>query len=206
MSGIVSAMADNLALGTYDLVLDAAGAVVSFLLGAACTAIMVNYVRRQRLYSEYALPLLLEATLLLVFGVLGVRLQQVQGLFIPTTVMLLCFIMGLQNAVITKLSHAEIRTTHVTGIVTDIGIELGKLAYWNADDRQPKVVANRERLGVLGGLLCCFFVGGVVGAIGFKRMGFISTVPLAALLCALAIVPAIDDMVRVAARIRRGRW
>jgi len=38
---------------------------------------------------------------------------------------LLCFIMGLQNAVITKISHAEIRTTHVTGLVTDVGIELG---------------------------------------------------------------------------------
>ena len=36
---------------------------------------------------------------------------------------------GLQNALITKLSRAEIRTTHITGIVTDIGIELGKLLY-----------------------------------------------------------------------------
>ncbi|WP_276522724.1 DUF1275 family protein [Cupriavidus necator] len=33
---------------------------------------------------------------------------------------------------ITKLSNAEIRTTHLTGMVTDIGIELGKLCYWNA--------------------------------------------------------------------------
>jgi len=33
-------------------------------------------------------------------------------------VLLLCFMMGLQNAVISKLSNAEIRTTHVAGIVT----------------------------------------------------------------------------------------
>jgi uncharacterized membrane protein YoaK (UPF0700 family) len=203
MSGIVSTMADSLALGGYDMVLDAAGAILSFLLGAACTALMVNYGRRQHLYSEYALPLLLEAVLLLVFGVLGARLQLVPGLFIPATVMLLCFIMGLQNAVVTKLSHAEIRTTHVTGIVTDIGIELGKLAYWNADRSQPKVVANRERLAVLGALLACFFAGGVTGAIGFKHMGFISTVPLAALLTLLAIVPTVDDLLRLNARIRR---
>lgn len=206
MTGMVSSMADNFVLGSYDLVLDAAGAIVSFVLGAACTAVMVNYVRRQRLYSEYALPLLLEAVLLLVFGVLGTRLQKVQGLFIPFTVMLLCFIMGLQNALITKLSHAEIRTTHMTGIVTDIGIELGKLAYWNADRSQPIVSANRERLGVLGMLLLCFLAGGLTGAVGFKHMGFISTVPLAGLLCALAIVPAIDDMSRVVGRIKRGRW
>jgi uncharacterized membrane protein YoaK (UPF0700 family) len=195
-------MADNLALGGYDLVLDAAGAILSFLLGAACTALMVNYARRRRLYSEYALPLLLEAALLLVFGVLGARLQSVHGLFVPLTVMLLCFIMGLQNALVTKLSHAEIRTTHMTGIVTDIGIELGKGLYWNADRSKPKVGANRERLGLLATLLFCFFTGGVAGAIGFKHFGFVSTVPLAAALCLLAIVPALDDVVRFARRKR----
>jgi uncharacterized membrane protein YoaK (UPF0700 family) len=205
MTGVVSAMADNLVLGGYDVVLDAAGAILSFLAGAACTALMVNYVRRQRLHSEYALPLLLEAVLLLVFGVMGVRLQGMPGLFIPATVMLLCFIMGLQNAVITKLSHAEIRTTHMTGIVTDIGIELGKLAYWNADRNQPRVDGDRGRLGLLAALLFCFFGGGVAGAIGFRRFGFLSTVPLAALLCLVAIVPMVDDLLRVFGRIRRWR-
>jgi uncharacterized membrane protein YoaK (UPF0700 family) len=38
---------------------------------------------------------------------------------------------GLQNAVISKLSNAEICNTHVTGVVTDIGIGLGKFVYWN---------------------------------------------------------------------------
>jgi hypothetical protein len=93
----------------------------------------------------------------------------------------------------------------VTGIVTDLGIELGKLVYWNADRDQPKVLANRERLRVLGTLLFCFFAGGVAGAIGFKRIGFLSTAPLAALLCILAIVPTLDDMMVVLARIRRRR-
>jgi uncharacterized membrane protein YoaK (UPF0700 family) len=143
--------------------------------------------------------------LLLGFGVLGARLSHIEGLFVPLTVMLLCFIMGLQNAVITKISHAEIRTTHMTGIVTDIGIELGKLAYWNADGgkARPKVLANRARLRVLSLLLLSFFVGGVAGALGFKRIGYLSTVPLAAILCLLAIVPTVDDVVRVVVRLRR---
>ncbi|MFL6674489.1 MAG: YoaK family protein [Massilia sp.] len=206
MTGIVSSVADNLVLGSYAPVFAALGAILSFLLGAACTAVMVNYVRRQRLYSEYALPLLVEAILLLAFGMLGARLSAIEGLFLPFTVMLLCFIMGLQNAVITKISHAEIRTTHMTGIVTDIGIELGKLLYWNADRGagRPKVEANRMRLKLLAGLLLAFFIGGVAGAVGFRHVGYLSTVPLAALLCALAIVPTVDDMVRVFGRLRRG--
>jgi uncharacterized membrane protein YoaK (UPF0700 family) len=196
MTGIVSAMADNAVLGLYDLVLDGAGGLLSFVCGAACSAVMVNYARRRRLQSEFAFPLLLEALLLLCFGVLGVRLARIEGLFVPATVMLLCFIMGLQNAVITKLSHAEIRTTHVTGVVTDIGIELGKLVYWNRDPNAAgaKVVADRRRLAILTTLVGCFFVGGIAGAVGFKVLGYVSTVPLALVLVALAGAPAVDDM------------
>ncbi|WP_020654167.1 YoaK family protein [Massilia niastensis] len=202
MTGLVSSVADHLVLGDYVLALAALGAVLSFLLGAACTAVLVNYVRRRGLLSAYALPLLVEAVLLLVFGVLGARLATIGGLFVPLTVMLLCFTMGLQNAVITKVSHAEIRTTHMTGIVTDIGIELGKLCYWNADGgrRRPKVLANRSRLALLVSLLGAFLVGGIAGTLGFRHLGYVSTVPLAALLCLLAIVPAVDDALRVLAR------
>ena len=196
MTGIVSAMADNIALGAYDLVLGGAGGLLSFLLGAACSAIMVNYSRRRRLHGEFALPLLLEAFLLLCFGLLGARLATVAGLFVPVTVMLLCFIMGLQNALITKLSKADIRTTHITGIVTDIGIELGKSLYWNSpgSSKQPPVAVNRVKLQMLTLLALSFFLGGVVGAFGFKYLGYIATVPLALVLITLAIVPALDDM------------
>ncbi|TKC81452.1 DUF1275 domain-containing protein [Trinickia terrae] len=197
MSGIVSAIADQAALGDIPLALGGIGSLVSFLLGAACSAVLVNWGRRRSLHSQYVLPLLLEATLLLLFGLLGSHLALWEAFFIPVTVVLLCFIMGLQNAMITKLSGAEIRTTHMTGIVTDIGIELGKLFYWNS----PKVtadatavIANRAKLRVHSAMLASFFVGGVIGAVGFKHVGYVSTVPLAALLVTLAIVPVIDDM------------
>ena len=195
MTGIVSGAADDLALGAAGLALEALGAMLSFLAGAACTAMMVNHARRHALASAYALPLLLEAVLLLAFGVLGARLAGARGLFVPAAVMLLCFMMGLQNALMTKLSHAEIRTTHMTGIVTDIGIELGKLLYWNADGaRLPRVAANPARLALLCGLLGSFFAGGVAGALGFRQAGWMATVPLAVGLMVLGIGPAIDDV------------
>jgi uncharacterized membrane protein YoaK (UPF0700 family) len=196
MTGIVSSMADNIALGEQGVALTGFGAVLSFLTGAATCAVLVNFARRRQMQSEYALPLLLEAFLLLCFGLMGARLARIEGLFVPATVMLLCFIMGLQNAVITKLSRAEIRTTHVTGIVTDIGIELGKLVYWNASGTDPQraVEADRDHLRVLSSLLAFFFVGGVIGALGFKHVGYLSTLPLAVMLIALASAPAFDDL------------
>ena len=151
MTGVVSSMADHIALGQVTLVVSGLGAVLSFLLGAMASALMISFAKRHRLRSSYALPLLLEAVLLLVFGMLGARLETVQGLFVPMTVMLLCFMMGLQNAVISNISGAAVRTTHLTGVITDLGIELGRLLYWNRRRGPPveRVVADRRKLCLL---------------------------------------------------------
>ncbi len=192
MSGMLSSVADNLALGELSLVITAILSLASFMLGAAATALMVNYARRNSSGSEYAPTLLLEAILLLVFGLVGKHLQAHELIRLSLTAILLSFTMGLQNALITKISHAEIRTTHVTGLCTDIGIELGKLFYWNRNAAladAPRVAANRGRLRVHVQLVLSFFAGGVVGALGFKHVGFVSTIPLAVGLVAMASAP-----------------
>ncbi|MGZ8287933.1 MAG: YoaK family protein [Telluria sp.] len=196
MTGIVSSIADNLALGTAGIGIAGLAALLSFVTGATCSAILVTFSRQRKMHSEYALPLMLEAILLLCFGLLGSRLAIVDGLFVSLTVMLLAFIMGLQNAVITKLSKAEIRTTHITGIVTDIGIEIGKLIYCQvAAQREAAPVApNIPRLRLLSALVGFFFAGGVAGALGFRYIGYFSTVPLALVLVAMASIPIIDDV------------
>ncbi len=196
MTGIVSAMADSVALGRLGLVLTGIGAVIAFLAGAASSAMLINWARRQQLQSEYALSLLLEAGLLLVFGLMGARMDGWQWFAVPATLLLLCYVMGLQNAMITKVSRAEIRTTHVTGIVTDLGIELGKWLYWNQAVDGQRVVADRAKMRLLSAMLLMFFGGGVVGALGFTHLGFVSTIPLAAVLLVLAVVPVWDDLVR----------
>ncbi|HZL25766.1 MAG TPA: YoaK family protein, partial [Acidobacteriaceae bacterium] len=68
MSGVVSGMSDNLALGNGALLLAGAGALVSFVAGAALTAMLVNWGRRRNRHGAYAVPLVVEAGLLLVFG------------------------------------------------------------------------------------------------------------------------------------------
>src|SRR5690349_18930767 len=71
MSGILSSMADNMALGSIGLVAAGLAGFVPFVSGAACSAILINWGRRHRLGGRYALPLMLEAALLALFGVLG---------------------------------------------------------------------------------------------------------------------------------------
>ena len=198
MTGIVSSLSDHLVLGHTAVALAALAALLSFLLGAMTTAILVNWGRRRQLHGAYALPLVLEASLLLAFGLLGSGLRLWTALLVPVTVLLLCFIMGLQNAVISKISHAEIRTTHLTGLVTDLGIELGKLIYVNRRgpvDHAP-VRASRARMRTQGLLIGLFFIGGLSGAFGFQLAGYVTTVPLALLLLLIALRPVLRDLGR----------
>jgi uncharacterized membrane protein YoaK (UPF0700 family) len=195
MTGIVSSAADNLVLGNIALAVTAALSLLSFIAGAATTALLVNYSKRGSGKNVYAAPLKIEAVLLLVFGLVGATLQPHEIIGISLTAILLCYMMGLQNALVTKISNAEIRTTHVTGLVTDIGIELGKLMYWNRTHAASNhtVLANRTRLRVHGLLVVSFFVGGVVGALGFKYAGFASTIPLALPLVAMSLAPSLES-------------
>ena len=196
MTGIVSAMADRLVLGDATVVLIAFASLISFLAGAMTSTVLVNWGLRHRLHSAYTLPLLLEAAALILFGLLGASLSLATALLVPATVLLLCYLMGVQNAVITKISRAEIRTTHVTGLVTDLGIELGKLVYVNRRPGAPPVRANRERMRTHGLLIGLFFIGGIVGAIGFQLAGYVMTVPLAGLLLLISWRPVVADLRR----------
>ncbi len=196
MSGIVSGMADHLALGEVRLALSLLVMLVCFVLGAMHSTWLILWARRQRLRGGYGVSMMEEAGLLLVFGLLGAVLSLHRGFFTPVTVMLLCFIMGMHNTIVTKLSGGLLRSTHMTGIATDIGIELTKMSYFNRgqNPRVKAVQANRNRLFVYLMILLSFFAGGVVGALGFKHLGYAFTLPLAALLFTLGLRPVWYDM------------
>lgn len=71
---------------------------------------------------------------------------------------------GLQNALATTYSGAIIRTTHVTGIFTDLGIMLGETFRGKTFDKRKAMLF----LLIIGG----FIVGGVVGAYAFGQYRF----------------------------------
>jgi len=198
MTGFASMISDMLVLGSFTVAIGATGALLAFVAGAACTAVLVNWARQNHLRSEYALPLLLEAGLLLVFGLLGATLNRQTPFAVPLTVLVLAFTMGLQNALVSKISASQIRTTHMTGVITDMGIELGKLFYWNQGARPPElqVRANRIKLRLYAMLLGAFMAGGVVGAAGFKFLGFVWVLPMAGLLLLMSLPPLWSDCLR----------
>lgn len=192
ITGMVSSFADQIVLRNFELAGIAALSWVAFASGAATTALMVNFLRQINRRNLYAIPLLTEAVLILLFGAFGGTLKQHELADVSLAVITLCFTMGLQNALITKISEAEIRTTHLTGLTTDMGIEIGKLLYWNSSRPSHKrvaVVANVKKLRIHASLIASFIIGGVAGAFSFNYAGFISAVPLSLALAAIAIAP-----------------
>ncbi|MBL8509497.1 MAG: DUF1275 domain-containing protein, partial [Chitinimonas sp.] len=83
MSGIVSAMADDIVLSRWTLVGAGLGALLAFLSGAATSAILINWGRRRQAHSEFALPLVLEAVLLLGFGLVGAAMSRHDVVLVP---------------------------------------------------------------------------------------------------------------------------
>lgn len=207
VTGVVSAMADELADGDLATALAALSMMLSFLAGAFVCTTLISFGQRRRMRSRYALTLVFEAMLMMVFGFMGNRLQQEIRFTLPSTVMLLCFIMGMHNTVTSIISGAAVRTTHLTGTVTDIGIELSRLTYVNVHHRhgRERIVANRQKLTLLLLILASFIVGGISGALGFRHIGFKVTVPLALFLGFLAARPLLLEMRLLLHRLRR-QW
>jgi uncharacterized membrane protein YoaK (UPF0700 family) len=196
MTGLVSTIADHLILGSYVVCGLGVVGLLAFWIGAVCTTLLIHLARARHWQCEYALPLLLEAMWLLCFGLLGAKVNALLHDWMAVlSIAILCFLMGTQNALITKISAAEIRTTHVTGIVTDLGILAGRwLSYKFFPNMRLPNETMRQRLTLLLGLLLCFFIGGVLGALGFKFVGYGFTAVLACLLSMVSIVPVLNDL------------
>ena len=192
MTGLTAMLADGLALGAARVALLCVTGIGSFVLGAACCALLFNWARRRGLRSRYAIVLLVEAALVLLIGLLAHELTSAERSW--ALIALLGLTMGLQNAIITKISDAQIRTTHVTGMVTDIGIELGKLVYPVRRDDPDPVRPQLDRLGLHSLLVGTFFAGGVIGALAYQVIGFVTVVPTASILLVFASIPLIEDL------------
>jgi uncharacterized membrane protein YoaK (UPF0700 family) len=137
-------------------ILHLAGMLGSFLLGCAVSGFITRDSALQ-LGRHYGVALLLEAALLAT----SVPLLGRGNLIGLDAAACAC---GLQNAMVSTYSGSVIRTTHVSGMFTDLGLSLGHLL------RGVPVNPLRLRLCVL--VISGFFAGGVVGTLAFWRWSY----------------------------------
>ena len=108
--------------------------VISFGVGAVISAVLTESARHQGNRSKYVLPIAVELVLLAVFGLeydalRGADLSAHPG-WRYLLIALPSMAMGIQNATITKISGSVVRTTHLTGVLTDLSLEGVQFLFW----------------------------------------------------------------------------
>ncbi len=186
MTGNVSSLSDRIALGNVAAGAFFLGIVVTFIGGSTVSTLLINAGRRRENDGIYAYSILTEAILLGLLGWLDPRISATsRG---PVMILGLSFLMGLQNAVVTHISEARVRTTHVSGMATDIGIEIGMLIDV-ARGREPRTEAPRlrARLQLHSQTVLSFLAGGVLGVLVYRSVGSRLLIGAAAVLFVIAM-------------------
>jgi uncharacterized membrane protein YoaK (UPF0700 family) len=129
MTGNLANVGEYLANGQWDTALSAGRLVLAFLLGAMSATVLLDVARHRR-RGRHATALLVEALTLASVGYWSSAHPSSNE---PTVFWGMAYAMGIQNALVTRVSGAVVRTTHMTGVITDIGIQLVKMMTWVRD-------------------------------------------------------------------------
>ncbi len=153
MTGTTSLFGIAIGQGDADELLHFGAVLLAFVAGCALSGLLIGD-SALRLGRRYGIALTLESILLF----LAVPLLQAHadsGLWLATAA---C---GLQNAMASTYSGAVVRTSHMSGITTDLGIFLGQ---WLRG-----IAIDTRRLQLYGVLYLGFLCGGIFSAWAFSR-------------------------------------
>ncbi len=138
-----------------------------FFLGSFSSSVLVEYVSRRNEKLVYRIPVIIESLILLSVAVFG---SQMIASAADILAFLLLFAMGLQNSLVTSISSSAVRTTHLTGLFTDLGIELSQLFYYRLPEQRQRLLSSiKLRLTII----VFFFVGGIVGGVLYAPIGLL---------------------------------
>lgn len=155
LTGTVTRLSVDLGHGDRADALFVAGLGAAFVLGAAVSGLIIGS-STLRLGRRYGVAVMVEAVLIAAAAVV-IRDALILGAMLAATAA------GLQNAMASSYRNLIVRTTHVTGLLTDLGFMAGqllgghKIALW--------------RFALIGSLLIAFTAGGVAGVLAHEPLG-----------------------------------
>jgi uncharacterized membrane protein YoaK (UPF0700 family) len=156
LTGISTFLSIEIMQGDVLQVLHLLCVMLFFVLGAIISGMVIGH-EALKLGRQYHLALWIEAGLLTA-AVLLLNQGWLSGQWLASAA---C---GLQNAMTSTFSGAVVRTTHVSGLFTDIGIAFGLRLRGQAVDKRRLMLY----LILIGG----FVTGGVLGAYAFMQQQF----------------------------------
>lgn len=175
-TGFATHFGVELASAHWEAALGMVSVPAFFLLGAMITSYYVDLPQRRGRRPNYRTPSALifltvgAATLLGELGVFGIFGESLILRRDYLFLMLLCLASGLQNALITNANGVVVRTTHLTGVTTDLAV--GLVRAWldrSHHETRREHLANVARVGILA----AFVLGSVLSAILFLRAEYL---------------------------------
>ncbi len=168
VTGHFAFFSEVLVLKNYRMALAYMLYILFFLLGAFVSGLLTEMVAKYKYQSAYVIPISIEIGILVWAGV-AYGWPPVGVLASPVALSLaLLFAMGMQNALVTKISKSVVRTTHLTGLFTDLGIELSQFFFYKGSAEQSGLYRS-VFLKLM--IIACFFSGGVVGGFLYLNLG-----------------------------------
>ncbi|ARV14302.1 YoaK family protein [Polaribacter sp. SA4-12] len=156
--------------------------IFSFLFGSFLSSYLIEKYKENKRLNVFVIPTIIECIILISIGVLS-NIIEIE--FPNLIVCLLLVAMGIQNSFVTKISNAIVRTTHLTGLFTDLGIDISHLLFPKLLEQRDKLKENiKLRLYIIS----FFFVGGLVGVIFYSNFQLkLNTLIFAALILLLSL-------------------
>jgi uncharacterized membrane protein YoaK (UPF0700 family) len=136
-----------------------------FFFGSFVSNFIVESISRKHINYIYVIPTIIEGVILFTLALFGKPLiNEIPNLL----AFCLLFAMGLQNSLVTTISNATVRTTHLTGLFTDLGIELSQLFFYKQKEQKVKLLSSiKLRLTIIS----FFFLGGILGGVFYTAIG-----------------------------------
>lgn len=160
-----------------------------FLLGAFTSNFISEYVAKSNSNFSHIIPIALEILILAIVASFEspMNLDNFEGKNLASAML---FAMGIQNSLVTKISQSTVRTTHLTGLFTDLGIELSQLFFYKKPEETKKLKTN---IYLRISIISFFFIGCVLG--GFIYSFFnIKTLFVA---CFFLLIALLYDSIRL---------
>ncbi|KPE52775.1 YoaK family protein [Chryseobacterium indologenes] len=163
VTGHFAFFSEQLFLKNYKMALIYLLYILFFLSGAFISGLAIEWTAKYKPHGSYIIPLSIEI-IMIIFVAFSSDLIPLYSPMIISSALL--FAMGLQNALVTRVSQSVVRTTHLTGLFTDLGIELSLLLFHHQKGKRIQV--NKSIFLKLM-IIFCFFLGGIVGALTYQH-------------------------------------
>lgn len=135
---------------------------IFFLLGSFLSSFLQELISLKNPDLSHIFPITLEMVILIAVGIFGTS-SGIYTLDGKLTAFFLLLSMGIQNSLVTNISKSTVRTTHLTGLFTDLGIELSQLFFYKKPEEVKKLKTSIFlRLSIITFFFLGCFSGGII--------------------------------------------